>query len=66
MTLALAGIDAMVGAYLIVYALRRERRDKDAVLVVGIILLLCSTAIVVVAWPSGQPAPPAVPASVSV
>lgn len=37
--------DAAVGVYLIVYAIRRERRDKPAVLVVGIFLLGCAAAL---------------------
>jgi hypothetical protein len=43
--LVLALIDAAVGVYLVVYAIRRERRDKGAVLVVGIFLLACAAAL---------------------
>jgi hypothetical protein len=43
--LALALLDAAVGVYLIAYAIRRERRDKPAVLVVGIFLLACAAAL---------------------
>ena len=43
---ALAAVDAAVGAYLIRYALPRERRDKDAVLAVGISLVFCSALLV--------------------
>ena len=42
LSLALAAIDAGVGAYLIRYAIRRERRDKDGVLAVGIFLVICA------------------------
>ena len=42
LSVALAVMDAAAGAYLIRYALRRERRDKDAVLAVGIFLLICA------------------------
>ena len=38
----LAAIDVAVGAYLIRYAVRRERGDKDAVLAVGIFLVICA------------------------
>jgi len=33
--LALAAVDALVGAYLLWYARAREHRDRDGVLVVG-------------------------------
>ena len=42
LSVVLAAIDAAAGAYLIRYALRRERRDKDAVLAVGIFLVICA------------------------
>ncbi len=44
----LALVDAATGVWLIRYALSRERRDKDAVLVVGIVLLGCAAALVAV------------------
>jgi hypothetical protein len=37
--------DAAVGAYLVVYAVRRERRDKPAVVVTGVVLVLCAAAL---------------------
>lgn len=47
--LILALLDAAVGVYLIWYALKRERRDKPAVLVVGFFLLACFAALMWVA-----------------
>lgn len=54
-TLLLANVDGVIGAYLIVYALRRENRDKDAVLVVGIVLLVCAGALTAGAAMQRQP-----------
>jgi drug/metabolite transporter superfamily protein YnfA len=48
-TLLLAAVDGVVGAYLVWYAARRERRDKPAVMVTGIFLLACA-AILSVLW----------------
>ncbi len=45
-TLVVALVDAAVGVWLIRYALLRERRDKDGVLVVGIVLLVCAAVLV--------------------
>ena len=42
LSVILAVIDAAAGAYLVRYALHRERRDKDAVLATGIFLLICA------------------------
>lgn len=42
LSVVLAVIDAAVGVYLIRYAAVRERRDKDAVLAVGIFLVICA------------------------
>ena len=42
LSVVLAVIDAVAGAYLIRYAIRREHRDKDGVLAVGYFLLVCS------------------------
>ena len=42
LSVVLAVIDAAAGAYLIRYAVLRERRDKDAVLATGIFLLVCA------------------------
>lgn len=42
LSVVLAALDAAVGAYLIRYALRRERRNKDAVLAVGVFLVICA------------------------
>lgn len=44
----LALIDGLVGAYLVQYAVARERRDKAAVLVTGIFLLACAAALLVI------------------
>jgi cytochrome oxidase assembly protein ShyY1 len=38
----LAVIDLTAGAYLLVYAQRRERRDKPGVLAVGVTLVVCA------------------------
>ena len=38
----LAAIDLAAGAYLLVYAQRRERRDKPGVLAVGVTLFVCA------------------------
>jgi lipid-A-disaccharide synthase-like uncharacterized protein len=59
--LALAAVDAVGGLYLVVYAVRRERRDKPAVLVVGVFLLACAAALLVIGWPAGDAAPPPSP-----
>jgi cytochrome c oxidase assembly factor CtaG len=63
--LTLAAVDAVGGLYLVAYAIRRERRDKPAVLVVGVFLLACAAALLVVGWPAGEvppPSPPPLPA----
>ena len=48
LSVVLAAIDAAVGTYLIRYAARRERRDKDAVLAVGIVLVICAGLLLVI------------------
>lgn len=45
-TVGFAVLDAAAGAHLVLYALRRERRDKDAVLAVGLFLLVCAVVLV--------------------
>lgn len=55
--LVLAGIDTLVGLYLVVYALRRERRDKDAVLVVGIVLMIWAGVLMAGGRAAGDSAP---------
>lgn len=52
--------DAVAGAYLLGWALRRERRDKAAVLTVGVMLELCALALLVIAAvrPAGPPERP--------
>lgn len=40
LSFALAVLDAAAVAYLIRYAVRRERRDKDGVMAVGIFLVI--------------------------
>jgi drug/metabolite transporter superfamily protein YnfA len=47
-TLLLAAVDGLVGAWLVWYAARRERRDKPAVLVTGIFLLACAALLSVI------------------
>jgi hypothetical protein len=60
----LAAADAVAAIYLIAYGLRRERRDKARVLIVGGMLVVCAVALVVIGWPrSAEPQPtPAPPA----
>lgn len=43
--LALALVDGLVGAYLLWYAVRRQRRDKGALAVVAVFLLLGALAL---------------------
>jgi hypothetical protein len=43
--LLLAAIDGLVGAWLIRYAVTREQRDKSAVFVTGIFLLVCAAVL---------------------
>jgi cytochrome oxidase assembly protein ShyY1 len=38
----LAGFDLAAGLYLLGWALRRERRDRDAVAAVGVVLIVCA------------------------
>ena len=40
LSFALAVLDVTAGAYFIRYAVRRERRDKDGVMAVGIFLVI--------------------------
>lgn len=56
LTYALAALDGAAGAYLVRYAVQRERRDKDAVLAVGVFLLVCAAVLVVlqVILPTGH------------
>ena len=46
LSVALAVLDAAVGAYLIRYAALREHQDKDAVLATGIFLVVCAGLLV--------------------
>jgi hypothetical protein len=69
-------LDAAAGGYLVLYAVRREQRDKPGVMVTGLFLLLCAAALVLCAaalvllgWPEStrpQPAPLPPPAGTSV
>lgn len=43
--LALALIDAAAGLYLLQYAVRRQRHDKGALLVIAVFLLACAVAL---------------------
>lgn len=66
--LALALLDAAAGAYLLVYAVQRERRDKPGVLVTGVLLLMCAAALAVLAVVDGggvEPVPGLPPAGPS-
>lgn len=64
----LVAADAATGVYLIFYALRRERRDKPGVLIVGSMLVLCAAALLIISAagsarrpPAPQPGPPTGP-----
>jgi hypothetical protein len=46
--LALALIDAAVGLYILQYAVRRQRRDKGALLVTAVFLLLAALALTMI------------------
>jgi drug/metabolite transporter (DMT)-like permease len=49
MTLVLViAADLLCGLYLLVYGIRRERRDKPAVLIVGGVLLACALALTLI------------------
>lgn len=48
MILLLALLDAAAGIYLVQYARHREQRDKDGVLAVGYVLLLCAVLLLVI------------------
>ena len=56
----LVAADAVAGAYLLGWALRREQRDKAAVLTVGVMLVLCALALLIIAAvrSADQPAGP--------
>lgn len=41
----LAAVDLTAGLYLIVWALRREERDRPGVFAVGVMLLVCAIVI---------------------
>lgn len=56
MPLMHATIDVVVAVYLLVWAVRRKRRDKPLVLLVGVVLLVCAGFLAVVAWPAAEPA----------
>jgi hypothetical protein len=61
----LAVIDLAAGAYLAVYAHRRERRDKPGVLAVGVTLVVCAALLGGLGtWQAVQePAEPVAPGS---
>jgi predicted PurR-regulated permease PerM len=46
--LALALVDGLFGAYLLWYAVRRQRRDKGALAVTALFLLLAAAALAVI------------------
>lgn len=58
--------DLLAGVYLLVYGVRRERRDKPAVLIVGGVLLACALALALIGGYARSrpphPTPPAPPA----
>jgi predicted PurR-regulated permease PerM len=59
--LTLAAIDAAVAAYLVGWSLRRQRRDRARVLVVGVVLAICAVFLAVVGWPNTAPTQPTGP-----
>ena len=61
----LVAIDLAAGAYLLVYAQRRERRDKPGVLAVGVTLVVCAALLAGLgSWQAlQQPAQPVAPGS---
>lgn len=59
----LAALDLAAGVYLLRRALPRQTRDRDAVLAVGVILLLCAVALVGIGlWRAAIADPPLPPA----
>ncbi len=48
MILLLALVDAAIGVYLVRYARHREHRDKDGVLAVTYVLILCAVLLLVI------------------
>jgi hypothetical protein len=65
LTLVLAAVDAATAVYLLAWALRRERRDKPAVLVVGVVLAVCAMFLVAATVRATEPdQPPQSPATV--
>ena len=48
-TLLLAAVDGAAGVWLLGSALPRESRDRDGVMVVGVVLLCCSVALIAIA-----------------
>jgi hypothetical protein len=52
---ALGALDAAVGIYLLVWALRRQQRDKPLVALVGAVLTVCAVFLLAAA---SNPAPP--------
>lgn len=59
--LIFAAFDALAGAYLLGWALRREQRDKPGVAVVGGMLLLAAIALVVIGALRSPPPTPLEP-----
>ena len=57
----LALADTAAAVYLIVYGVRRERRDKARVVIVGGMLAVCAVALVVIGWPRATPPRPPAP-----
>jgi hypothetical protein len=57
----LALIDAMLGLYLAWYAVRRQRENRDLLMLVALVLLGCAVALAVLALPDERPGtlPPA-------
>jgi formate-dependent nitrite reductase membrane component NrfD len=60
--LALALLDAAAGLYLLWYALRRQRRNREALAVTAVFLLACAVALGVIGLLEHARQPPALPA----
>jgi hypothetical protein len=55
LSLVLALVDAVVGAYLLWYARKRQRGPKEPVAIVGLVLLIVAGYLGAVAWKAAHP-----------
>ncbi len=61
MLVALSLADAVVGVYLLWYAVRRQRENRAHLAFVGVVLLGCALTLAVLALPDNKPQPGRVP-----